>query len=80
MKKKETDTKFENEIDAITQTNKRMGLEEFLLDRAQKQGERNRNIAIAEALLKEASFPVEKIADLVGVSVEFVNEIKHKMK
>ncbi|MCE7040847.1 hypothetical protein [Dyadobacter sp. CY312] len=65
-----------------------MGLEEFLLDRAEKQGiekgakeeKVKKNIAFTQSLLKHTNFSIEKIADLVGVSEDFVTEVKSKME
>lgn len=78
-----TDT-FEKEIDAITSSNRTMGIEKFLLDRAKKegikegfeQGLREKNLAVTETLLRETSFTTEEIVRLVGVPVSFVKKVK----
>ena len=73
-------SKFEKEIEVITQTNKTMGIEEFLLDRAKKegveQGLKEKNRAFTKTLLQETSFTMEEIARLVGVPVSFVKKVK----
>lgn len=53
-----------------------MGIEEFLLDRAKKEGEDNKAAELVTNLLRETSFTIEAIARLVGVSPEFVKRIK----
>jgi predicted transposase/invertase (TIGR01784 family) len=77
---KETEVKFEEELDFITEKRKTMGIEEFLLDRAKREGERESAIKFVKTLVKETTFSVEKIASLVGVSVDFVNKTKAEMK
>lgn len=77
---KETEVKFEEELDFITEKRKTMGIEEFLLDRAKKEGERESAVKFVNTLIKETTFSVEKIASLVGVSVDFVNKLKAEMK
>ena len=57
-----------------------MELEEFLLDRAKKEGTKESTVTFIKTLLLETSFSTEKIADLVGVSEDFVTEVKSKMK
>ena len=80
----ETVVKFEKELDFITQNKQTMGLEEFLLDRAKKEGVKQerlkKNIDFTQSLLQNTDFSVEKIADLVGVSEDFVTEVKSKME
>ncbi|GAB4000714.1 hypothetical protein GCM10028807_54580 [Spirosoma daeguense] len=84
-------SKFEKEIDSLTQHNKTMGIEEFLLDRAKKEGikeglekvleqgiELEKRILITRLLLK-TSFSSEQIADLAGVSVVFVEQIRNEL-
>jgi len=53
-----------------------MGLEEFLLDRAEKQGIKKKELSFTQTLLKETNFSIEKIAALVGVTVDFVENVK----
>ena len=76
----ETDVKFDNEINTITLKNKTMGLEEFLLDRAEKQGVEKKELSFTQTLLKETNFSVQKIASLVGVTVDFVEKVKANLK
>jgi predicted transposase/invertase (TIGR01784 family) len=81
---KETDVKFERELDLITENRKTMGIEEFLLDRAEKtgikKGQFQSSIDFTKALLSNTNFTAEKIASLVGVSIDFVNEIKAEIE
>ena len=57
-----------------------MGLEEFLLDRAEKQGIKKKELSFTQTLLKETNFSIEKIATLVGVTVDFVENVKANLK
>lgn len=74
--------KFDQQIEEITQNNRTMGIEEFLLDRAEKKGiergKENGRIEFVKSLLRETSFDTDKIASLVGVSAEFVERIKNE--
>ena len=76
----ETDVKFDNEINTITLKNKTMGLEEFLLDRAEKQGALANTVYITKKLLEKADYSVQEIANLVEKPIDFVNKIKAEMK
>jgi len=76
----ETDVKFDNEINIITLKNKTMGLEEFLLDRAEKQGALSTTISIIKKLLTKPNYSIEEIASLVEKPVDFINKIKAEMK
>ncbi|WP_223833793.1 hypothetical protein [Spirosoma profusum] len=60
-----------------------MGIEEFLLDRARKEGlkeglekAKEKDTTFTKTLLRETNFSTAEMARLVGVSVEFVEEIK----
>jgi hypothetical protein len=53
-----------------------MGIEEFLLERAEKKGLREGKVAFVKSLLQNTDFNDEKIAMLVGVTVEFVANVK----
>lgn len=76
--------KFDQQIDSITNQPKNMGLEEFLLYRAEKlgmrqglaQGIEQQNKLLIQNLLTQTDFTVEKIASLVGVSTDVVVKIK----
>lgn len=80
----ETERKFEEALDHITQTRKTMGIEEFILDRTKKegiqigieQGGQQKAIAVVTKLLKETRYSIDEIAHFVGESVEFVNKVK----
>ncbi|WP_293685844.1 MULTISPECIES: hypothetical protein [unclassified Spirosoma] len=86
LENQEAVDKFERAVEAITQQNTTMGIEQFLLERAKKegieqgieQGMREKNLAFTQMLLQETSFTVEQIARLVGVPVSFVEEVKKK--
>lgn len=65
-----------------------MGIREFVLDRAKneglqkgiekgiEQGVANKNLEFTTSLIRETSFDDEKIAHLVGVSPEFVKNVR----
>ena len=69
-----------------------MGIEELLLDRAQKQGlkqgiekglqqgmaekEREKNTVFTRRLLQSTTFSTAQIAELVGVSEDFVEQVR----
>ncbi|WP_461044370.1 Rpn family recombination-promoting nuclease/putative transposase [Spirosoma harenae] len=84
-------SKFEKEIESITQSSKPMGIEEFLLDRAKKEGlkeglekgleqgvEQEKRLVVA-SLLTKTGFSSEQIADIVNVPVAFVNQIRKSL-
>ncbi|GAB4033317.1 Rpn family recombination-promoting nuclease/putative transposase [Spirosoma gilvum] len=86
LEKQEAIDKFERAVEAITQQNTTMGIEQFLLERAKKegreqgieQGVKEKSQTVTQMLLRETSFTVEEIARLVGVPVSFVEEVKKK--
>ena len=57
-----------------------MGLEEFLLDRAEKQGISKKEKSVTQALLKETDLSLQKIANVVGVSVAYVEKVKKELE
>lgn len=71
--------KFEKEISILTKGNTTMGIEEFLLDQAEKKGETKKDIAFTKSLLTSTDFDIAKIAQLVGVNEEFVLRIKKEI-
>jgi predicted transposase/invertase (TIGR01784 family) len=76
----ETNRKFEREIEAITQKSTTMGIEQFLLERAKKEGieqgaDQEKRVLVAR-LLTKTSFTSEQIADIVEVSVAFVDQVR----
>ena len=85
FEKPENNIKFEEEISLIANKNKTtMGLEEFVLERAKREGieqgieqgiEKGKAIFV-ERLLNSTDFSDEKIAAIVGVTIEFVRKIK----
>jgi len=81
--KPENNSKFEEVIDIITGKKQDvMGIEEYLLQRAKKEGieeaREEKNIAFVKSLLINTNFDDEKIAVLASVTVAFVQEIKEQ--
>lgn len=72
----DTRFKFENVIDQITQNKQTMGIEEFLRERFRTEGRTELMATVTRNLLRETSMSIEKIAELVGASTEFVLNIK----
>ena len=85
--------KFEKELETLTnKTKKTMGIEEFVLARAERIGEKKgiekgiekgsqaRNVSFVQALLKETDFDDEKIAGLVSVTPEFVQQVRQRKR
>jgi len=72
-------TKFEKEITNLTEGTITMGIEEFLLDQAKREGMTEKDTAFTKNLLTSTDFSVLKIAQLVGVSEDFVLKIKNSM-
>jgi len=82
--REELDEKFDIEIDTLTHNDRvTMGIEEYLLYDAEmtgiEKGREEKNTSFTKKLLRETSFPPEKIARLVDVPLEFVMEIKEKL-
>ena len=89
---KEFNDTFEQKLDEINNRNTTMGLEEFVLDRERRMGrkegreegielgmsikEREAKTNFTLNLIQQTDFSDEKIADLVGIEVSFVKEIK----
>ncbi|GAB3704626.1 hypothetical protein GCM10027592_36220 [Spirosoma flavus] len=88
LEKSTVNSKFEKEIDTLTQSNKTMGIEEFLLERAKKegikeglekgleQGAEQEKRSLVTRLLTMTAFSSEQIADIVNVSVAFVDQVR----
>ncbi len=80
LENRDTRFKFEQAIDQITQNKQTMGIEEFLKERFRTEGRAEGRIelmaTITRNLLRETSMSIEKIAELVGASTEFVLNIK----
>jgi hypothetical protein len=53
-----------------------MSVDEFVEQKGIEKGREESNRVVVQNLLKRRDFPVEEIASVVNVSVEFVNEIK----
>lgn len=61
-----------------------MGVREFLLDRERKAGREEaitgRNYDITKRLILDGTYEDEKIATLVGVSLEFVKALREELQ
>lgn len=91
--KQELISKFDKELDIITnKPAETMGIEEFVLKRERRLGERKgiekgiekgismKEKAFVEALISETNFDDKQIAVLAGVSLEFVRNIRLNSK
>jgi hypothetical protein len=92
---KELISKFDEELDKITNQSNTMGLKEFVLDRerrmARKEGReegREEGMTVKEIeektnftrnLLTQTDFDEDRIALLVGVEIEFVRQVKSSL-
>ena len=84
LENQDTRFNFEQAIDQITQNKQTMGIEEFLKERFRTEGKAEGRaegrielmVTITRNLLRETSMSIEKIAELVGASTEFVLSIK----
>ena len=91
FEKHEMFNKFVNEIDSLTERRTTMGIQEFLLDRAKKEGveigvekgmtekDLEKNLEFTKSLLASTDFNPLRIANLVGVSEDFVLKIKEEL-
>ncbi len=75
---------FEQALEVITKNSKNMGIEEFLLDRAKKQGiakgiEQGKS-DVVKNLLRAGKFSISEIANFAGVTEVFVKKIKRSLK
>lgn len=79
----ETAIKFEKEIALLTNQQSPMGIQEMILEMTKQEAKAEttteRNTFFVENLFRSTDFTNEKIAAIAGVSVEFVQEIKHKL-
>ncbi len=87
---------FEEALEVITKNSKNMGIEEFLLDRAKKQGieeglEKGIKKGIEQGieqgksdvvknLLRAGKFSISEIANFAGVTESFVRKVKRSLK
>jgi len=77
--KPETNRKFDKLFRQADKTSV-MNTVEYLKMEGREEGREEANAIFVENLLKQTDFAVEKIASLTNVTVEFVNEIKNKLK
>jgi hypothetical protein len=84
FEKQETNRIFEQEKQKLTGGSNTMGIEELLLDRAEKQGmkkmEEKKNRLIVRNLLIHTEFSDEQIAKLAEVSEEYVAKLRKSLK
>lgn len=73
---RESGVKFEEAVDHLIQENTSMGIEELVKSAFKEEFA----IETTENLLRESSFSIEKIARIVGVSPEFVQQLKDEMR
>ena len=87
---------FEQKLDEINNRNTTMGLEEFVLDRERRVGRKEgreegreegvsqttyqKDFAFVKSLLNETDFNNNKISRIVGVSLEFVENVHKQIK
>lgn len=76
FEKPENSSKFEEAISLITDKNKAMGIEEFVVQRAEKKGFEAAKVAFVKSLLTDTDFTDEKIASLADVTIAFVQQVK----
>ena len=57
-----------------------MGINEFVLERAKKEGLIEGQLEITRSLIMQTDFTDEKIAGLVDASPEFVRNVRKKIK
>ena len=82
---------FDKEIDVLTdKTKKTMGIEEFVLDRERRMGEKigiekgiekgieSRNLSFVKTLIAETDFDDAKISRLASVNIEFVMKVRQQ--
>jgi hypothetical protein len=84
FKNPETNLTFREQIDQETKKNNTMDIFEQWAEIKEQEGlergiERTTR-KFVENLLKDSTFPVEKIASLTNVSVEFVTEVKEELR
>lgn len=85
--KTENTTKFDQEIDRLTNRQQTIGLEEFLLNRAVQTGlkqgiekeREERNQLFVTNLIQQTPFGDQQIAGLTDVSVEFVQQVRREL-
>lgn len=86
--KPETNAKFEEEIKLLTNNNITMGIEEFVLDRAKKdgiaegkaEGEVKGNSQAVKNLITKMGLTNAQISDVLEVPISFVENIRQELK
>ena len=76
--------KFDQEVDTITNPSKTMGIEEFVLARAERIGELKgikkvsleKDHTFVKSLLEKTNFDTLQIADIASVTPEFVESVR----
>ena len=70
----EVNTIFEQEVEKLTERSHTMGIEELLLNRAEKKGKRESLVAVAREMKKDG-IPVEQIAKFTKLSVKEIEKL-----
>lgn len=76
----ENNTIFDKELANITKRTTTMGIEEFLLDRAKKEGIKEGRHAVIENLIVKLGLSNEQAADVADVSINFVQKIREQLE
>ena len=84
FKKSETNTTFAKAIQLITENKITMGIEELVLSRAEKKGiekgiEKGK-AEVIEQLITKMGLSDEQVADIAGVDIAFVTEIRRRIQ
>jgi hypothetical protein len=69
-------TKFDDELDIITNRSNTMGLKEFVLDRERRMARKEEKEEFTQNLLTQTDFSDDKIATLANVTVDYVKKIR----
>lgn len=73
-------TKFDKAIDLITENNNTMGIREQVLERATKDGVEKGKAEVVINLIEKMGLSDVQVADIVGVSIGFVEKVRSEMK
>ncbi len=73
-------SKFEEQVEILTERSTTMGIEELLLDRAEKRGQQQKSHDVVENLISELGLSDDQIARIAEVSIEFVQKVRAQLK
>ena len=95
FEQEETIVKFDKALDILTNSRQTMGLEQFLLDRAERKGieqglekgieqglekgENRKSHAVVVNMIRQTAFSDAQIADLAEVPVAFVAQVRGEL-